>query len=59
LIEARGRILNDEMLRVFNIGIGMVIIAAPGNVAFIRRALDEECWVIGELVRGEKRVSLL
>jgi phosphoribosylaminoimidazole (AIR) synthetase len=46
------------MYRVFNMGIGMVAVVAKENVDAVRAAIPEQSWVIGELVRGEKKVVL-
>jgi phosphoribosylaminoimidazole synthetase len=56
LIQERGGISNEEMLRVFNMGIGMVLICAAETAALVQRFIPEETWVIGELVQGEKGV---
>jgi len=52
LIQQRGNVPTDEMHRVFNMGIGMVVIVAPENVRAIQDALGEETFVIGELIEG-------
>lgn len=59
LIERQGRIPAAEMYRVFNMGIGMVVVAAPQTVEGIQSRLGEQSWVIGEVradVRGVKLV---
>jgi phosphoribosylamine--glycine ligase/phosphoribosylformylglycinamidine cyclo-ligase len=58
LIQERGNISNEEMLRVFNMGIGMVLITTPENVELVRSLIPEEIWCIGELAQGEKGVVL-
>ncbi len=58
LIQQRGDIAAEEMYRVFNMGIGMIIIVAPENVGAVRSAIPEETFVIGQLTEGSKRVSL-
>jgi phosphoribosylaminoimidazole (AIR) synthetase len=43
-------------------GIGMIVIVAPEDVAAIQATFDEETWVIGELVprtTDEPQVRLL
>jgi len=59
LLQERGNIDRDEMYRVFNMGIGMVIIAAPDRAAQIVKALPE-AKDIGRIIRqnGEQRVML-
>jgi phosphoribosylaminoimidazole synthetase len=47
LIQELGHISDDEMHRVFNCGIGMVIVADPAHVNAIQRTVGEPSWVIG------------
>jgi phosphoribosylformylglycinamidine cyclo-ligase len=49
LIQELGQVSDDEMHRVFNCGIGMVMVAGPAHVDAIQRALGEPSWVIGEI----------
>jgi phosphoribosylformylglycinamidine cyclo-ligase len=58
LIQERGHVSEDEMYRVFNMGIGMVAVAGAGEAAAVRAAIAEETWVIGELAVGERAVTL-
>ena len=61
-IQRIGDVSDDEMARVFNLGIGMVLVV-PEDEAF--RALDvlrshgHQAGVIGSIVRGEQRVTLV
>jgi phosphoribosylaminoimidazole synthetase len=48
----------DELYRTVNMGIGMVAVCAADTVADFQAAVAEQTWVIGELVRGERRVTL-
>lgn len=59
LIQERGKVARDEMYRVFNMGIGMVLFCAEDNTGEITRALPE-AKVIGEVVRrqGKKAVVI-
>ena len=43
------------MYRVFNMGIGMVAVVAPADLAGLQAAIAEETSVIGELAPGEER----
>ena len=56
LIQQKGNVERDEMYRVFNMGIGMVVICSPEDVSQVTAALPD-AKVIGEVVRrvGEKR----
>ncbi len=60
LIQKRGSIDEKEMYRVFNMGVGMLVICAPSNVDKLLAAIPKS-WVIGEMVkqRGEERVSII
>jgi len=59
LIQSEGQIATDEMFRVFNMGIGMVIIMDKDSVAEVQKLIPEPTFVIGELVKGEKQVRLI
>jgi phosphoribosylamine--glycine ligase/phosphoribosylaminoimidazole synthetase len=41
-----------EMHRTFNMGIGMVVVVAPGDLEAARDIIDEETFVIGEITQG-------
>jgi phosphoribosylformylglycinamidine cyclo-ligase len=58
-LEEQGRLTQDEMSRVFNLGIGMVAIVPPEAVDPVRSAATEAgvaTWVIGE-IRGGRGVE--
>jgi len=59
LIQRRGNVDRDEMYRVFNMGIGMVVICSPEDVNQITQALPE-AKVIGEVVKqvGKAKVVI-
>jgi phosphoribosylaminoimidazole synthetase len=58
LIQSRGEIAPEEMHRVFNMGIGMVLVVDKKDVAKVQKSINEETFVIGELVKGERKVIL-
>jgi phosphoribosylamine--glycine ligase/phosphoribosylformylglycinamidine cyclo-ligase len=58
LIQQRGGIALEEMYRVFNMGIGMVIVVAPEQSAGLQAAITEETYRIGEIVSGNGKVVL-
>ncbi len=61
LIQRMGRVDEREMYRVFNMGVGLVLILAPEQVDTAIRALDGEPVVIGEVVAWDgvgERVQL-
>lgn len=41
-----------ELYRTLNMGVGMVVVTAPGNVASLQASIPEETWVIGSLTAG-------
>jgi phosphoribosylamine--glycine ligase/phosphoribosylformylglycinamidine cyclo-ligase len=52
----------DELYRTLNMGIGMVVVCAPGDVERVRAAIGEPTWQIGTLVahaEGSPRVNLV
>lgn len=57
LIQRQGYIDEDEMYRVFNMGVGMAIVCSPQNVTKLTKSL-KETKIIGEIVeaRGKERV---
>ena len=58
-LQAKGDVEEPEMYRVFNMGIGMVIVVAPDSVDAALTSLkasDESTYLIGEVVAGEKGV---
>jgi phosphoribosylformylglycinamidine cyclo-ligase len=55
-LQNAGKIAEDEMYRVFNMGIGMIAIVPPQSVEAVRtaaRAAGVETSMIGEVVSGE------
>ena len=48
LIQQRGEIGDDEMNRVFNMGIGMIVAVVPGDMASVCAAIPEAI-VVGEV----------
>lgn len=58
LIQSRGEIATEEMHRVFNMGIGMVVVVARKDVEKAQEAISEETFVLGELVEGKRKVIL-
>ena len=58
LIQQRGGISVREMHRVFNMGIGMVVIVDNKYVSAFQKSVPEETWVIGELVAGSQKIII-
>lgn len=60
LVQELGNIEEAEMLRTFNMGIGMVIILPPSQAAIAQMALEEtgeEVFEIGSIKRGKGKVT--
>jgi phosphoribosylformylglycinamidine cyclo-ligase len=58
LIREKGNIATEEMYRVFNMGIGMVAIVDKSIAADFQSSISEPTFIIGELVKGERKVIL-
>jgi len=58
LIQQRGNVDQNEMYRVFNMGIGMVIICSPDNVDHLIQVLPE-AKTIGEVVKQKGKVRVV
>jgi len=55
LIQKKGRISDSEMMRTFNLGIGMILIVRPEDAARTQHELKRlklSNWVMGEIIRG-------
>jgi len=60
LIYEKGSIDRDEMMRVFNMGIGMVMIVPPDQVDVVARHfahIGQKFYFIGNVVKGSGRVN--
>ncbi|MDP7348990.1 MAG: AIR synthase-related protein, partial [Phycisphaeraceae bacterium] len=60
-IKRQGNVDDDEMMRVFNMGIGFVLIVRPFFADSVQRQLEksgETVHVLGKVVRGTGRVRL-
>mgnify|MGYP000213596619 CR=1 FL=1 len=60
-IQRCGKIADEEMWRVFNMGIGMAMIVARSSATMIRRRcrrLNMPAYTIGEIVAGSGKVRL-
>ncbi|MBI4543108.1 MAG: phosphoribosylformylglycinamidine cyclo-ligase [Gemmatimonadetes bacterium] len=59
VVQRGGRIPDEEMRRVFNLGVGLVAVCAPEAAERLRAAAGAsgvEAWVIGEVAPGTGRV---
>lgn len=56
VLRDAGRVAADEMLRVFNMGVGMVAVVPAAEVDAVLRAAREagdDAWLLGEVATGE------
>jgi phosphoribosylformylglycinamidine cyclo-ligase len=61
VLQREGGVEEAEMFRVFNMGVGMVVIVEPEDAdAAVRdlRAAGESAWIAGEVVPGDGTVQL-
>lgn len=59
LLQQQGKVALDEMREVFNLGVGLIVVLAPGDVDAARdaaRAAGVDTWLLGEVRRGERGV---
>ncbi len=58
-LQRLGNVTQEEMLRTFNCGVGMVVIVPPGNLKAVEKELKrrrEKCFPIGRIEAGKTRV---
>jgi phosphoribosylformylglycinamidine cyclo-ligase len=56
LIQEKGTVSDEEMHRVFNMGVGMVLVVAPPDLHDVEHSLErrgETSFVIGAVEKGE------
>ena len=61
VLARAGEVNRTEMLRVFNMGVGMVVVASPDAADAITasaRAAGVDAWVIGYTAPGTGRVTI-
>ena len=61
-LQAKGDVEEEEMYRVFNMGVGMVVVLSPDDVDDALSSLSasgESTYLIGEVVAGEKGVQVV
>ena len=59
-LQQQGRIAQMDMLRTFNVGVGMVVVVAPNEVALaldLLAGLGEVAWVLGQIETGQEASS--
>lgn len=61
LIQYQGNIQEQEMYHTLNMGIGLVLIVQKNSASAIMKKLSQlklKSWIIGEAVKGNKKVSI-
>ena len=58
VMQNLGNVIDSEMFRTFNMGVGMVIVCNEKDKAVICKHLGEECEEIGRVVEGDKEVRI-
>jgi len=60
-IQAAGNISQEEMLKTFNCGIGMIVVVASKNAAALKKVFEEQgetVFTIGKVIAGDKVVYI-
>jgi phosphoribosylaminoimidazole synthetase len=48
-LQKKGEISKEEMYRVFNMGIGLILVIAKENAQFIQEQIPEQTYILGEV----------
>ena len=56
LLQREGEVPEDDMLRTFNMGIGLVVVTSAESAPLVQEHADGEAVVLGKVVEGEQRV---
>ncbi len=62
LMQRIGNVPHQDMLRTFNLGIGMVVVTSPGFLQFVQDQFNvarQPFYVIGEMVDGQGKVQFV
>jgi phosphoribosylformylglycinamidine cyclo-ligase len=59
LIQQTGGISDEEMFHVFNMGLGMLVMVPPEQVASAQAVLGDDVFVVGEIVADKSGVEIL
>ena len=52
-IQETGEVSYEEMMRTFNMGIGMILVVSRDNVGAVSQSINEKVYEIGEVVEGK------
>jgi phosphoribosylformylglycinamidine cyclo-ligase len=59
-MQTLGNVLQDEMMRTFNMGIGMLLVVPSKKFKKAESVLDragEKYYAVGRIVKGERKVT--
>ncbi len=62
VMQKIGNVEESEMYRVFNMGIGMVVVVTESDFEKVMahfQSLNQPCYHIGQIVEGKNKVKLL
>jgi phosphoribosylamine--glycine ligase/phosphoribosylaminoimidazole synthetase len=48
----------EELHRTLNMGVGMVLVVAAADAAAVQAEINEDSWIIGEIIEGNRTVTL-
>ncbi len=48
----------EELHRTLNMGVGMVLVVAAADAAAVQAEINENSWIIGEIIEGNRTVTL-
>jgi len=57
VMQKLGNVVDAEMFRTFNMGIGMIVVCAEEDKEFLKNNVGE-CFEIGRIIKGAKEVSI-
>jgi phosphoribosylformylglycinamidine cyclo-ligase len=61
VIQARGKVADDEMFRTFNMGLGLLLVVPQGDadsaMAHLERS-GERAWIVGAVEPGPRGVEI-
>lgn len=61
-IQRNGRIAEKEMIRTFNMGLGMVIVIRPADFRTAKKIFDKfkiNSWIVGSIEKGKGEVKIV
>jgi phosphoribosylformylglycinamidine cyclo-ligase len=57
-IQTHSYVSNAEMLRVFNMGLGMLAVMPARDAERAKSVLSNDCYLVGEVVPGNKTITI-